>query len=151
MYSEADYAAIDRKIRRAEWALFPALVLLAAAYAAGFALRLRWLSTLAGILLSVAAIFGFTFVLVPEWRYRRFLMDMQSGLSRELTGTIGDISEETERQDGCRVRKVHVTLAEDGDERTVYLNASKADGFPEPGSAVRLRLYGRHIKEAERL
>ena len=109
----------------------------------------------------------------PNSRYRGFLRDMETGLSRDVRGTILEISDVPEMQDGAMVLPVRVQLdaaeatpvqvsaaarrleavtGEDTEaERIVYLNASKREGFPKPGAAVVLHCFGRHVKAVEAL
>ena len=101
---------------------------------------------------------------------------MGGGLSRELRGTIAGIGEVPELQDGARVLPVRLVLDPDADgdgrdrperrasveavrlgleepdgsdERIVYLNVSKREGFPGAGARVALTCFGRHIREVE--
>ena len=176
MYSDKDMAEINVRIRKNWLVLAPVLALLLAAYVYGLSARVKWVSMVAGPLLFVAACFGFLAYLWPNLRYRGFLRDMEMGLSRDVKGTILSIGDTAEPQDGAMVLPVHVELAPEategreamrasalaerleaeGDEdtrneRIVYLNASKRDGFPEPGTEVVLRCFGRHVKAVETL
>lgn len=147
MYSEKDFEAINARIRRTLTVLLPLLAALLAAYVFALAKRVAWLAYAAGALLFIAACYGFLDWLWPNLKYRGFLNDMRQGLSRELRGTILAVAAEAEEQDGAQVLPVRLGLADEDDERIVYLNASKAAEFPAPGTAVALRCYGRHIKE----
>ena len=151
MYSDKDRVEIDAAIRSAVLALAIALAALLAGYVAGLALRIKGLTYLAGVALFVAAAFIGLHVLRPRLRYRRFLDELKTGLTREAEGEVLEIAREAEEHDGCRVLPVRLRDAHaEGGERIVYLNAAKAAGFPEPGSRVRLSLYGRHIRAIER-
>ena len=176
MYSENDMKAINGRIRKNLLVLAPVLAALLAAYVYALAAGVEWLAMAAGPLIFVAACFGFLAYLWPNLRYRSFLKDMGSGLSRELRGTIAEIGEVPEAQDGARVLPVRLVLDLDADvdgrdrperrasveavrlgleepdgsdERIVYLNASKRAGFPGAGAHVALTCFGRHIREAE--
>ena len=147
MYSDQDIIDINRKLRRCRLVLFPTLAALAALSVLGYARRIKWLAMGSLAMLAVAALFGGVFFLWPCLRYRGFLRDMQEGLSREMVGSVVSVAEKAEPQDGALVLPVHLLLTEEQDERIVYLNASKRDKLPPPGTEVRLRLYGRHIRE----
>ena len=147
MYSEQDFNLINARIRRNLAVLIPLVVVLLAAYIYSMRARIEWLGQAVGALLVITACYGLIAHLIPNLRYRFFLRDMQNGLTREMRGTIVSIAEKSEEHDGARVLPVHLLLSEDQDERIVYLNASKAEGFPRPGAEVLLRLYGRHIRE----
>ena len=147
MYTDQDIIDINRRLNRVRVVFYPALIALAALSVLGYARRIKWLAMGGLALLAAAAVFGGIFFLWPCLRYRGFLRDMQEGLSREMVGSVVSIAEKAEPQDGARVLPVHLLLTEEQDERIVYLNASKRDLLPPPGTEVRLRLYGRHIRE----
>ena len=147
MYSEDDFRAIDRRIARCRIALIPVLAAFAALAALGYVKRVKWLALGGLALLAAAACFGIAFFLWPCLRYRGFLRDMREGLSREMVGSVVSVADAPEPQDGALVLPVHILLTREQDERIVYLNASKREQLPPPGTEVRLRLYGRHIRE----
>lgn len=149
MYSERDLAEINRRIRNNYLALIPVLLALLAALIAGLRLGVKGLVMAAGPLLGVAAVYGILAHIWPNTRYRSFLTDMENGLSRQMEGTVVEISVKEELQDGARVLPVRLYLEEAQDERIVYLNASKRELFPGVGARVRLTCFGRHIREAE--
>jgi len=170
MYSEQDMNEINARIRRHWLALAPVLLVIAAGYVWALAARQKALAMALGPLLFVAACYGVLARLLPCLRYRRFLKDVASGLSRDMRGTIVAVSDAPELQDGAMVLPVRLRLAADEagggekkrgsalserlqlesdedtrQERIVYLNASKREGFPAPGTAVALHCFGRHI------
>ena len=149
MYSEKDSNEIQSRIRKVLFVLVPVLAAILAAYVVALAKRVPWLAYTAGILLFVAGCYGIVDWLWPNLRYRSFLRDMENGLSREMRGSVVAIAEQPELQDGARVLPVRILLADEDDERIVYLNASKAADFPAPGANVALKCYGRHIREVE--
>ena len=151
MYSDSDYNEIDRRIRRnwAVWLLMMAALI--AAYIVCLKRRVEWLSYVVAVALAVAGWFGFAFYQLPCLRYRGFLRDLRDGLSREMTGKVVSVSDRAKTQDGARVLPVRLLLEDEDDERIVYLNASKRELFPPAGARVKLKLCGRHIREAERL
>ena len=151
MYSEKDFTDIQSRIRKVLIVLLPLLAVILAAYVYALANRVAWLAYAAGVLLFIAGCYGIVDWLWPNVRYKGFLQDMQSGLSREMRGTVVEIAGQAELQDGAQVLPVRILLADEDDERIVYLNASKAADFPGPGTPVALKCYGRHIKEVERL
>ena len=169
MYTERDMLEINFRIRRGWLVLIPVLAVFAAAFAFALTRRMHWLALASLPLLVVAFMYGFIAHLWPNLRYRRFLMDMDSGLSRDVKGVIVAVSDEPQPQDGAMVLPVRVRLDEADDaqagasalseriqqleagedtreERIVYLNAAKRDRLPPPGTAVTLRCFGRHIK-----
>ena len=119
MYSQQDYLDINRKIRKKEAILGAVLLVILAGYIAALIMRVRWLAMLCGPLLFVAGCFGIIFALWPEL------------------------------QDGAMVFPVHIRLDKDQDDHIVYLNASKAEGFPPAGTKVILQCGGRHIRDIQ--
>ena len=120
-----------------------------AAYVASMVVRTQAGAMVAAVLIVATVCFGCGMYLYPCIRYRCFLVDMEEGLSREMAGTIVEVAQEEDLQDGVRVLPVRILLDEEQDERIVYLNASKAEGFPPSGTKVKLNCFGRHIKEVE--
>lgn len=149
MYSEKDFIAIKRRLFVYRLIWFPALAALVALLIFALKSRVQWLTVAASVGFMVAVCFGFTWYQLPCWRYLRFLNDIKNGLSREMAGEILEIDAAAQLQDGARVLPVRLRLQDGGDERIVYLNASKRDQFPEPGANVRLNLCGRHIRAVE--
>lgn len=175
MYTERDMNEINARIRKNWLVLAPVLALLFGVYVWALASARQWLAMVAGPLLFVAACYGILAYIRPNVRYRRFLRDMQDGLSRELRGTIVEVSDDARPQDGAMVLTVrfrpdeadepgltrHGSIAAERlslqsmddtrDERLLYLNASKREMLPEAGTPVKLTCFGRHIRSAEAL
>lgn len=149
MYSEQDLRVIKGKIKKNWLVLTPILAAILAVYVYALHTGVEWLTMAAGPLLFVAGCYGVLAYLVPNIRYKNFLLDMQDGLSRDMRGRVVAISPDAEPQDGAMVLPVRLFLDEAQDERIVYLNASKRDRFPEPGTEVLLHCYGRHIRDVE--
>lgn len=148
MYTDRDTIEITNKLRK-NWAvLTPVLLVILGFYIWALRKRVEWLAMVMGPLLFVTACFGIIAYIYPNTKYRRFLHELQTGLSREMRGTIVSVSGTPEEQDGAMVLTVHLLLTEEQDERIVYLNASKTDLFPKTGTEVLLRCCGRHIREA---
>ena len=151
MYSEADLKQVDRRLRNDMCVIVPVAALLLAAFVVALSQRIQWLAMVSLPLLFVAVCYAWIARLWPNMCYKRFLTDMVQGLSRDREGTIVEISRTSELQDGCVVLPVRILLTEEQDERIVYLNVDKAGDFPKEGQQVRLKCFGRHIKQAEAL
>ena len=173
MYTEQDLNVINARIRKNWLVLGPILAALLAGYIYALSAGIEWLAMVLGALLFVAACYGLLAYLIPNMRYRGFLLDMEAGLSRDVRGTIVEISGTPELQDGAMVLPVRVKLDPDQlesampvgtveskrlglesqedteDERIVYLNTAKRAMLPGPGTEVVLHCYGRHIKSVE--
>lgn len=147
MYSEQDRIQIQQRIKRYSLIMLPILAVLIAAYVYGLKARVQMCSMISGCLLFIFVCFMSMMFFWPCVRYLRFLKDMEDGLTREMSGRIVEISGQEDLQDGVRVLPVRILLSEEQGERIVYLNATKAEGFPKPGESVHLNCFGRHIKE----
>jgi len=149
LYSPADHDAIRRRIRRAAVLLTLTLLTLGALLLLSLHARSLAGVTASASALAVSGVFGVGFYLLPCLRYRGFLRDMETGLSREMTGRVIEISDIPEEHDGARVLPVRLLLEDQNDERLIYLNASKRALFPAPGARVHVTLFGRHIRTVE--
>ena len=147
MYTQQDDAAIAARLKKSWILTLGVLAVLIAVYVLGMIFRWQIAVMVFGCL-----IFGWiTFMIIeylwPSIRYRNFLRDMRAGLSREMTGTVVEISEQTELKDGVQVQPVRILLDDEQDERIIYLNRDKQDLFPKAGEHVHVNCFGRHIRE----
>lgn len=145
MYSEKDMAQINGKLKKNIIVLSIVTIIVLGGFIAALILGIEWLAMIMGPVTFMAVAYGFTAYIIPNARYRRFLKDVREGLSREMRGSVVEISGEEEEQDGVRVLPVRIHLADEDDERFVYLNASKKDQFAKEGDSVSMQCYGRHI------
>lgn len=147
MYTENDMKEIVRRIKKYLAIWIPILAALLVGYVLGLKNRWEIWVMVDGALIFSVIVFAWIMFLYPSIRYRGFLRDMNKGLAREVSGTVLEISEQEDLQDGVRVLPVRIQLDKEDDERIIYLNASKKELFPGEGSKVRLNCFGRHIKE----
>lgn len=145
MYSKDDMSLINKKLRTNIIVLSVVTVILLGGFVAALILAIEWLAMVMGPLTFLAVAYGFTAYIFPNAKYRRFLKDTQEGLSREIRGSIVEIAAQEEYQDGVRVLPVRIHLADEDDERFVYLNVSKKELFAQVGDNVCMKCYGRHI------
>ena len=147
MYTDRDYADCERRVRRCALALGLCAALFLGLFIAALKLRIRPMAVASGLALFLSATFVTIYYLIPNVRYRTFLQDIAQGLISEMAGSVVSIADGVQPQDGALVLPVHLLLADQNDERIVYLNASKREEFPGVGANVRLKLCGRHIVE----
>ena len=147
MYTEKDRIVIGGRLRKYLIITVILCGIVGALAVLGMVNRSQVLAMTGCVLLFVVFCFMWLMYLYPCIRYRGFLVDMEKGLARELTGAVAEISEKEELQDGVRVYPVKLLMEDDEDGRIVYLNVSKADQFPKAGARVHLNCFGRHIKE----
>ena len=145
MYSDKDLAQINGKLKKNAVVLTIVTAVLLGGFIAALIIGIEWLAMVMGPVVFVAIAYGFTAYIIPNANYRRFLKDVQEGLSREMRGSVVEISANEEEQDGVRVLPVRIHLADEDDERFVYLNVSKKDLFANVGDSISMKCYGRHI------
>lgn len=147
MYTQQDKIQVRGRIIKYSVITGIVTAALLALYVVGLIQRWEIAVMALGGAMFAAICFGWLMFIWPCVRYAFFLKDMSEGLTRVVAGSIVEVSEQEDYQDGVRVLPVRILLAEEDDERIVYLNATKAEGFPKPGANVQLSCYGRHIKE----
>ena len=145
MYTEQDEAVITGRIRKYWIMLAIGAAIPLAVFVFAITKRIEPLAMAAAAALFIYALFMILEFIVPCVNYRRFLRGIHNGLSREIAGTVVEISDKEELQDGVRVLPVRVFMPKEDDEHIVYLNADKRDMMPGPGADVRLNCQGRHI------
>lgn len=149
MYTQQDRDQAKNRIRK--YCVIMAVIeaVLIALYVV--CIKQRWQVALIADGCAMFAVICFMWLMFiwPCIRYNGFLRDMSEGIGRKLEGSIVEISQQEDLQDGVRVLPVRIFLKEEQDERIVYLNATKAENFPKAGAEVRLNCFGRHIKEVE--
>lgn len=149
MYTEQDRTEIRRRIIKYSVMTAVIALLLLVGYVMGMIYRWEAWVMIDGALIFFTICFGLLMFIFPCVRYNVFLKGMQSGLGRSMEGTIVEVSENEDYQDGVRVLPVRILLKKEQDERIVYLNVSKKHLFPAEGTEVHLNCYGRHIREVE--
>ena len=147
MYTQQDKLEIRQSIVKYAVILAVLAAAVLAVYVVGIVKGVQWIVQASGLVLYGVFCYMWFMYLWPCIRYSVFLKDMDTGLSREVCGSIVEVAKEEELQDGVRVYPVRVLLEEEEDERIVYLNVSKAEMLPANGTKVRLSCFGRHIKE----
>ena len=147
MYTQQDKIQIGKQLRKYLVIAGVLLAALIAGDAVGMIQRWEPWVMVDGALIFIAGCFMWLMYIRPCMRYRRFLIDMENGLTREVSGNVVEIAQKEDEQDGVRVYPVRILLESEQDERIVYLNVTKAEQFPKEGAKVRLNCFGRHVKE----
>ena len=147
MYTQQDQKEIVKRIRKYSIITAAVFAVVMVFYVLGLINRWEWPVVCLGCALFAVVCFGWIAFIWPSVRYWQFLRDMEKGLTRKIVGTIVEVSEQEDLQDGVRVLPVRILLDDEQDERIVYVNASKTENFPKAGVHVHLNCYGRHIRE----
>ena len=123
MYTQEDFAAIDRQYkRRLLWSLIPVSILLIGLIFS-FIVRIEWLSVV--LLIAAGALFIFLWdtVLSPVLSYRKFLRDLLSGRKRDYSGRFKGFKNLNIIREGipCRPFMLNVDdVKDEKDDRLLY-------------------------------
>lgn len=127
MYTQEDYAAIDRQFKkRSGWVLFSVAMLLTGLIVS-FVIRIQWLSVLLMVTTGFLAIFLWGLVLSPLNAYRKFLRDLLGGRKREYSGQFQCFEKLTTMRDGVSFYPFLLTIRDadnEKDERLLYWDSN---------------------------
>ncbi len=116
MYSEKDAQINGGRIRKEALTMLLCMSPFLAAAAAGVVLRIEPLCTVAVILAVSMAFFLWDMRVGPLFRYRAFLREIQSGMTRETVGALVRVNPDPVYQDGVYSREMIVNIYEDMSE-----------------------------------
>ena len=152
IYSEQDRALNGVRMKRelgkiALCALAPLALTVAA-----FLLRIEWLCMVGCMLTGGVIIFLIDLLVMPLWRYDRFLREITSGLTRRTAGTLVRIGEDKIYTDGVFMREcilnIYEDLSEDG-ERRFLLDSAKSVSGDLIGRDVVLTSHGNTVLDVQ--
>ena len=152
LYSEQDRALNGVRMKRelgkiALCALAPLALTVAA-----FLLRVEWLCMVGCMLTGGVIIFLIDLLVMPLWRYDRFLREITSGLTRRTAGTLVRIGEDKIYTDGVFMREcilnIYEDLSEDG-ERRFLLDSAKSVPGDLIGRDVVLTSHGNTVLDVQ--
>lgn len=113
MYDQQDAARNQQMIRKETGRMLLCMLPFLSAAAVTFVLRIEPLCIAAVVLAVSVFIFLWDMKLGPQLRYRRFLAEIQSGLSRETVGELVRINPDPVYQDGVYSREIFINIYED--------------------------------------
>lgn len=145
MYTQVDFDQAKAQVKKYMIILFAGIAVFLAVYIAAIIMGSEIMMLIDAILMLLYIMPVLGMWLIPAVRYKGFLREIETGLSRETLCAIEGVDGEIQQQDGARVKDVHVRLAKDDDTRIFYVNVSKAELLPPVGTAVKLESSGRHI------
>ena len=152
LYSEQDSALNAARMKRemgkiALCALAPLALTVAALF-----LRVEWLCMIGCMLTGGVIIFLIDLLVMPLWRYGRFLREIASGLTRKTAGTLVRIGEDMVYTDGVWMREcilnIYEDLSEDG-ERRFLLDGAKGIPGELTGCDVVLTSHGNTVLDVQ--
>ena len=128
MYSEKDFDVNRARLRR-QWQItglleLPFLCMLIA----GFAIRMEPLAIAGAVLAGAALVFMWDLRIAPLWRYKRYLKEIHSGLSRRTAGALVRIDPDPVYKEGVWLRELYINIYEDlseEGERRFLLDCAK--------------------------
>lgn len=154
MYGQTDFLQSDAKVHRETMTMLLAGIPFLALAAAGFVLRIELMCIAGCILFGAAEVFLWDWRVAPERRYRRFLREVTSGMTRKTAGTLTRIGEERVFQDGVwlyeLILNVYEDLSEEG-ERRYLIDCSKPRPDALVGTDVALTTHGSFVLDVEPL
>lgn len=127
MYSQEDYLAVGRQLRKRRLVCALPLVLLLAAIVLSFLQRIEWLSAALLALLAVSALFCHQLFILPVKRYQAFLQLALHGRNRKDMVRFDNISLQAVVREGLRCYPATMradSQNEELDERTYYWDAN---------------------------
>lgn len=152
MYTQQDSAINQQSIRREMRRMFLCMLPFIAVAAAAFIARIEPLCIAAVALTAATVIFLFDLKLGPHLRYRAFLREIQSGLSRETVGALVRVSPDPVYQDGVYSREIFINIYEDMSEegeRRFLLDCAKTLDEGLMGQDVVVTSHGSYVLNIE--
>jgi len=148
MYNQQDNAANQQRIKKETGFMLLCMLPFAAAAAAFFAARMEPACIVSVVLTVSVMIFLWDMKLGPQLRYRRFLREIQSGLSRETVGALVRVSPDPVYQDGVYSREIFINIYEDlseEGERRFLLDCVKALDETLMGKDIVITSHGSYV------
>ena len=151
MYGQKDRVEANKRLQKYEILLGCGLLPLLALYIAAIVQGKQGLMLAVLLAAFVWTVLIGDLLLLPAWRYVRFLREMGAGLRRSLDCVLDFLEEKAQMQDGVCVYALQVHIPESGETRLFYVNIHKAELLPKAGETLRLIGYGRHVVDFERI
>ncbi|NLG24555.1 MAG: hypothetical protein GX558_04320 [Clostridiales bacterium] len=146
MYTQQDYDRAGAQLKRRIVIAAIVLAIGLAALIAALIVRNR-IVTIAAAVLTGWVLYGYiSLKLVPHYHYRKYLMDIRQGRSRDSEGWFVSASDETRRVDGVSVHDVIVRVGDgEEDERLFYWDDDKPMPAIPSGQRVHIHSFGNFI------
>ena len=148
MYSEKDALVNGGRIRKEAGRMMLCMLPFLAAAVAAFILRIEPLCIGAAIAAASVMLFLWDLKLGPLFRYRTFLNEIQSGLTRETVGALVRVSPDPVYQDGVYSREMFINIYEDMSEegeRRFLLDCAKDYDEGLMGRDVAITSHGSYV------
>ena len=145
MYSQNDATVNDARIKKVVCVLVIALILGIVALVPTLMYRIQWATDLVSCLFGAVIIFFWSLKLTPLIYYRKFLREMNNGMTHEMVAEFVGISPDLATHDGVSAQVFEMSEGpkEKGEDlRTFYWDASKPLPEIKPGEMLRVTSHG---------
>lgn len=149
IYNDSDYHTINRALKRFLILFVLSIVLLIAVFVVSCSMRIAWLGYAVGALWAIGTVFTWGMIGTRIVKYRRYLMDIATGLEREANGVVKTVDRDVSIRQGLEFYSVELEPESDDIDdpgRRVYYDASKGKPPYKVGEEVKLLLFGNFIK-----
>ena len=139
MYTEQDFQDIQKQLRTRWLAVGVPSLLLLAAVAASFILRVKWLTIALSLILGAEFIFFHGLLISPLAAYRNHLNNVLHGKTRTATGTFKEMEEQSVMRDGVRYYPLMISVGnvnDPEDDRLFYYDANLPRPDWKPGDTL---------------
>lgn len=152
MYTEQDYTAAGKKMKKELYITIGLLMAFLAAMCVGLAFRIKPLVLGAPVVGGWVFFTLWTVKCMPWIRYNRFLSEMKEGRRRVTECFFWDVAGRVRIVDGVQIHDVNASLDEHGEDlRLFYWDDDKPLPQIEKGRRVRITSYGNFITGIEEI
>jgi len=154
MYNEKDTQINNARIKREALRMLLFMLPFFALAAAAFILRLEPVCIAAVIVMFSVMLFLWDLRIGPLFRYKAFLAEIQSGLTRETVGALVRVSPDPVYQDSVYSRELFINIYEDMSEegeRRFLLDCAKSYDEDLMGSDVVITSHGSYVLDIRRV
>lgn len=152
MYTEQDYQANRKQLRKRSVLLgIPALLMLAVMLVS-FILRIKWLTMLSTIILGSFSLFCYYLLLYPIIAYGRHMHELLYGRTRTLEGAFKSMSEDKVLREGVEFYPVTITVGRmdvPEDERLLYYDCNLPRPKWQQGEWLKFTVHDKSIGKWE--
>ena len=153
MYTEKDYQANRLQLKHRLTMLgIPALLLLICIIWS-FIVRIKWVTILATMVLSVSALFAYGMLLFPIIAYGRHLNDILHGRTHLMTGAFKTLGQDKVLREGVEFYPVILNVGRmdnEEDDRLLYIDANLPRPEWNTGDMLTLTIHDKNIGKWEK-
>ena len=152
MYTEKDYQANRLQLKHRLMMLgIPALLLLICVVWS-FIVRIKWITILSTMVLSVGCLFAYGMLLFPVIAYGRHLNDVLHGRTHPMTGAFKTLGQDKVLREGVEFYPVIVSagrMDNEEDDRLLYIDANLPRPEWQAGDMISFTVHDKTIGKWE--